>query len=78
MDQMAPRTKTNPRHCHLRGVHPSRVPISRDHHLEKTATKKPFARLLLTPLFYLILGMGLLATEFYYINVNADRDLDLP
>ena len=51
--------------------------IRRDKRLEKTRTKKPVRRLLAVPFLYLIAGAGLLAAEFFCVNVNPKGDLSL-
>lgn len=51
--------------------------IRRDKRADQSKAKIPVLRLLGFPLFYLIVGAGLLAVEFFYVNVNADGDLGL-
>jgi NhaP-type Na+/H+ or K+/H+ antiporter len=51
--------------------------IRRDKRPEQTRTKKPVLSLLAFPVFYLILGIALLAVEFFSVNVNPDGELNL-
>ena len=51
--------------------------IRRDKSPERTGAKRPVLGLLLLPLGYLLVGVGLLAAEFFSLNVNPEGDLSL-
>jgi NhaP-type Na+/H+ or K+/H+ antiporter len=53
--------------------------IRRDKRPEQTRTTKPVLSLLGFPLLYLLVGAGLLAAEFFYVNVtDDDLNVDKP
>ncbi len=53
--------------------------IRRDKRPEQTRRTKPVLSLLGFPLLYVIVGVGLLAVEFFYVNVtDGDLSVDKP
>jgi hypothetical protein len=49
--------------------------IRRDRRWEKAGSKRPVMRLLLLPILSLLVGGGLLATEYFVFNLDPDGEL---